>query len=154
MSPPCLESQSSHLIPFYYLLSCASAHSYCSFCLLSFLSTYWPILLTFPPKILVWLLFSSQEIIFGRQYVQHAAIWHWYLPLCVYIIIKQNCFCPFPFYIDKVKKKSGKKKSDETPRYQNVQACCAFLAGVITDGLFPRNFLFDVCLFCLYLYRV
>ena len=59
MSPPCLESQSSHLIPFYYLLSCASAHSYCSFCLLSFLSTYWPILLTFPPKILVWLLFSS-----------------------------------------------------------------------------------------------
>ena len=25
-------------------------------------------------------------MIVGRWYVQFAAIWHWYLPLCIYII--------------------------------------------------------------------
>ena len=31
-------------------------------------------------------------MIVGRWYVQLAAIWHWYLPLCIYIIF-------FKFYI-------------------------------------------------------
>ena len=26
----------------------------------------------------------------GRWYVQLAAIWHWYLPLCIYITLKKN----------------------------------------------------------------
>ena len=28
------------------------------------------------------------EVIFGRWYVQHAAIWHWYLLLHVYNVLK------------------------------------------------------------------
>ena len=33
-------------------------------------------------------------------YVQLAAMWHWYLPLCNYKNIKRyiNCFCPFVFF--------------------------------------------------------
>ena len=27
-------------------------------------------------------------MIAGRWYVQHAAIWHWYLPWCVYVIVQ------------------------------------------------------------------
>ena len=38
----------------------------------------------------VWLLFSSRERIAGRWYVQHVAIWHWYLPFCAYIYM---CVC-------------------------------------------------------------
>ena len=36
MSFPCLESQGCHLIPLYYLHSCSSANSHCSFCLVYF----------------------------------------------------------------------------------------------------------------------
>ena len=37
-------------------------------------------------------------MIFGRWYLQLAAIWRWYLPLCIYIkIIKIYCVCPFLF---------------------------------------------------------
>ena len=46
MSPLCLESQECHLIPLYYLLSCASAKSYYSFCPI-FFSACWTILLNF-----------------------------------------------------------------------------------------------------------
>ena len=40
-------------------------------------------------------------MIVGRWYVQLAAIWHWYLPLCIYIIFilfyiaSVNLFCVF-----------------------------------------------------------
>ena len=34
MSPPCLEYQGCHLVPLYYLLSCSSAKSCYSFCLI------------------------------------------------------------------------------------------------------------------------
>ena len=51
MSSPCLESQGCHLIPLYYLLSCSSASSYYSFCLI-FFSACLSILLNFFQKIL------------------------------------------------------------------------------------------------------
>ena len=35
--------------------------------------------------LLIWLLLSSQKMIVGRWYVQLPAIWHWYLPLTIYI---------------------------------------------------------------------
>ena len=37
----------------------------------------------------------------GRWYVQLAAVWHWYLPLCIYIKKKPTlyCVCPFLFLI-------------------------------------------------------
>ena len=36
----------------------------------------------------------------GRWYVQLAAIWHWYLPLCIYVKKKKSYyFCPFLFCI-------------------------------------------------------
>ena len=37
-------------------------------------------------------------MIVGRWYVQLAAIWHWYLPLCVYTMFKKKkmyCLCLF-----------------------------------------------------------
>ena len=37
-------------------------------------------------RLFVWLMFSGWEKTVGRWYVQHAAIWHWYLLLCIYII--------------------------------------------------------------------
>ena len=47
----------------------------------------------------------------GWWYVQHAAIWHWYLLLCIYITFEFfYCFCPFLFYTFK---KSGIDKSTE-----------------------------------------
>ena len=46
MSPPCPESRGCHLIPFHYLLSCSSAQSCYSFCLI-FFSACWPTLLIF-----------------------------------------------------------------------------------------------------------
>ena len=36
-------------------------------------------------------------MIVGRWYVQLAAIWHWYLPLCIYITFVLYCICPFLF---------------------------------------------------------
>ena len=60
-------------------------------------SACWPILLTFSPRkffhifrceigSFVWLLFISYEKLVDQRYVQHAAIWYWYLLLCIYII--------------------------------------------------------------------
>ena len=37
-------------------------------------------------------------MIVGRWYVQLAAIWHWYLPLCIYITFVLYCICPFLFF--------------------------------------------------------
>ena len=35
----------------------------------------------------------------GRWYAQLAAIWHWYLPLCIYItFFILYCVCPFFFF--------------------------------------------------------
>ena len=41
---------------------------------------------------------SPEEMIVGRWYVQLAAIWHWYLRLCIYItFLFLDCVCPFLF---------------------------------------------------------
>ena len=48
--PPCLESQGCHLIPLCHLLSCSSAWSCCSFCLV--FSACWSVLLNFVRRIL------------------------------------------------------------------------------------------------------
>ena len=78
-----------HLIPLSYLLSCFSASSSGSFCLVIFLlmvrsPDFFPqkqsIIFHCELGFFVWLLLSSWEMIVG-------AIWHWYLPLCIYIFI-------------------------------------------------------------------
>ena len=63
---------------------------------------------------LVWLLFSSEEIVVGRWYVQHAAIWQRYLPSCLYIKKKIRSI---PFLFSFFFLKSGIDKSGESPRY-------------------------------------
>ena len=50
MSPSYLESQDCRLIPLFYLLSCSSAYSCCSFCVVFLLFCSWPFLLTFCRK--------------------------------------------------------------------------------------------------------
>ena len=92
MSPSCLESQGCHLIPLSCLLSC-----FLCLVLLLFLSCHFSAngpFSFFPPKTLKY--FSLRVRLFcmalveqlgddGRWYVQLAAVWHWYLPLCIYI---------------------------------------------------------------------
>ena len=45
-------------------------------------------------------------MIAGQWYVQHAAIWHWYLPLCVYIFVEIVLFLSIPFFIQLLNLKS------------------------------------------------
>ena len=76
-------------------LSFFSAQSSCSFCLVIFLLMvqspdffFQKTLKYFSLKVrLFGSLLSSQEMIVGRWYVLLAAIQHWYLPLCIYIIL-------------------------------------------------------------------
>ena len=42
--------------------------------------------------------------------------------------------------------KSGIDKSDESAQYP--RAVCAFFTGVISDQLFLREFVFDLCMLC------
>ena len=123
-------SHRCHLIPLYYFLLCSSAYSQYSFCLV-FFSAYWLVLLTFfffLQKILqifslrhkhqydsIWQLGDD-----GWWYVQHAAMWHWCLPLCVYIIF--YCFCPFFLKFFNLVFINQTKFS----RYQHVLALFAF----------------------------
>ena len=109
-NPPHLESQGCHLISLSYLLFCFSAfYSYFLFLVIFLLVVHSP---DFPPKILkhfslqVWRLclnIVEQLRDDSRWYLQLAAIWHWYLPLCIYIILMffkiVSCFCPFLVYI-------------------------------------------------------
>ena len=110
MSSTCFKSQGCHFIPLYYLLSCSSAYSHCSFCLLSF-SAYWPIPLTFFQKILQYLKLTDKP--FGMAFVQKlgddswsvvsAACWHvalifasffiFYLLVSFYFVFRFVCFC-------------------------------------------------------------
>ena len=93
--------------PFLSPLLLFSAQSSCSFCLVIFLlMVYSPDF--FPEnsqifflkgQFFVWLLLSSQEMIVGRWYVQLAAIWHWYLPLCIYITFSNFICLSIPFFI-------------------------------------------------------
>ena len=39
-------------------------------------------------------------MIVGRWYVQLASIWHWYLPLCIYITFSNFILClSIPFFL-------------------------------------------------------
>ena len=106
-----------HLIPLYHLLSCSSAEScYSVFCLLAYQpffpensSTFFILRQAFYFRMAP---FNSYELLVGRWYVQHAAIWHCYLLLYTYIIfIFCCCFCSFPFFF--IPKKSSFDKSTE-----------------------------------------
>ena len=109
-SPPPPALNRCHLIPLYYLFSVfvffpspftLSGLSF--FCLLAHSPDF------FLQKMFQY--FSLRDrLVFGMApvqqlgeiswsvYVQHAAIWHWYLLLCTYMIfIFCCCFCSFPF---------------------------------------------------------
>ena len=86
-----------------------SAQSSCSFCLVIFrlmvhspdLSRKLSNIFRYGLGFFVWLLLSSQQMIVGRWYVQLAAIWHWYLPLCIYITFFNFILClsiPFLYF--------------------------------------------------------
>ena len=42
--------------------------------------------------------FVEQQGVHGRWYVQLAAIWYWYLPLCIYIIVFICIVSVHPFF--------------------------------------------------------
>ena len=89
----CLESQCCHLIPLYYLISCSSAYSHCS--VLSFFTTYWPILLIFFQKILQYLL---RNRLFGMAHpCGLTSTWWGSCSLC--LLIYMNPACPLLFIL-------------------------------------------------------
>ena len=91
------------------------------------------------------LLFSSQEKKVCPWYVQHAAIWHWYLLLCICILfLIFCCICPFLIFYT-FKKNLVLINLRNGLRYQQVLALCAVLTGAIPKGLFFEHFVFDVC---------
>ena len=62
--------------------------------------------------------FGVKEKTVGQWYVQHAAIWHWYLLLCIYIIFQNFLLLlsiPFLYFL-----KSGIDKSTE---WSTIPAC-------------------------------
>ena len=79
----------------------------------------------------------------GRWYVQFAAIWHWYLPLIIYImffiifIVSVHSFFTIVFNQVLINLTGW--------QYQHVLALGAFLTVVVLKGLTLRSFLFDVC---------
>ena len=81
-------------------------------------------------------------MIVGRWYVQLAAIWHWYLPLSIYIRFVNFILCLFYFYFCLTWYRSIRRNGR---RYQHVLALCALLTGVILKGLTLRKFVSDVC---------
>ena len=91
-------------------------------------------------------------MIVGRWYVLLAAVWHWYLPLCIYLTFFNFVFylsIPFLYFsltsIDKL---------DGMVEYQHVLALCALLTGVILKGLTLQKFVSDVCACMFYVCRL
>ena len=71
-------------------------------------------------------------------YVQLAAIWHWYLLLCIYITVcNLSGFCPFLFSIFFFNLLPVNLMVD--------LPLCALLTGLILKGLTLRKFVSDVC---------
>ena len=72
-------------------------------------------------------------MIVGRWYVQPAAIWHWYLPLCIYItflkvyIVSVHSFLSFFFFFNMI--------SINLTAWSTIPACsilmCSFNRGNI-----------------------
>ena len=74
-------------------------------------------------------------MIVGRWYVQLAAVWHWYLPLCIYVnLFLFLSFLSVPFYIFL---EPGIDRS-----------------GVILKGLTLQKFVSDVCVYMFYVCEV
>ena len=87
-----------------------------------------------------WLLFSRYEMIVGRCYVKHAAIWHWYLP---FLSIPLFFFCFVCLLIVSINQTKG-----------STIAACSSQGWHLTDHFF-RKFMSDACAyacFVLYIY--
>ena len=92
-------------------------------------------------------------MIVGRWYVQLSAIWHWYLPLSIYItffsliLYSSIPFLYFSLTWYRLIRRNGR-------RYQHVLALCALLTGVILKGLTLRKVMSDVCVCMFYVCKV
>ena len=94
------------------------------------------------------LLFSSEEKLVGRWYVQHAAMWHWYLLLCIYMIFfiaSVDSFSMYTFFLNLVliNRRNG-------PRYQCVLALCAFFNRGNAKGTNSSKILCSMFLYVLF----
>ena len=70
----------------------------------------------------------------------HAAVWHWYLLLCMYVkkiivllLLSIPLFYTFFFNLALINRRNG-------PRYQRVLVLSAFLTREIPKGLILRKF--------------
>ena len=153
------------VIWFHFTISCLVLLLVSLLFLSSLFSAYWSSLLTFfssrffnifvVKRLSFWsgfcLAARRWQLISGMcsmlPYLYGTSIFH-YLFRWYFLIF--HCFCPF-FFFHKLLK-SGIDKSDESPWYQHVLALCAFFFLVnrgVSDQLFLRKFVFDVCMFCL-----
>ena len=83
-------------------------------------------------------------MIVGRWYVQLAAIWHWYLPLCVYITLFYFIlYLSIPFLYFALTWYRQIRQNGWW--YQHFLILCALLTGVILKGLTLWKFVSDVC---------
>ena len=90
----------------------------------------------------------------GRWYMQLADIWHWYLPLCIYITFVNFVLClPITFFIyfSLTWYRSIRRNCR---RYQHALALCVLLTGVILKRLTLRKFVSDVCVCIVYVCEV
>ena len=97
---------------------------------------------------LLWLLFGSWESLVGRWCVRCAAIWHWCLLLCIYIVFffLNVAFVHSFFILFKNLVLMGRWGG---PWCWRVLAFCAFLAGAVLRGLVLWGFcVWCSCIFC------
>ena len=92
-------------------------------------------------------------MIVGQWYVQLAALWHSYLPLCIYVIFFNFILrlSILLFFFNLVFNREIRRNGQ---RYQHVLALCALLTGVILKGPTLRKFVFDVCVCRFYVCEV
>ena len=80
--------------------------------------------------------------------MQHAAIWHWYLLLSIYIIfLNFYCFRPFLFYTFK---KSGIDKSTEWSTIPACPSLMCFFNRCDTDGTNSPKILCSMIVYVLF----
>ena len=87
-------------------------------------------------------------MIVGRWHVQLAAIWHWNLPLCIYVnLFLFLSFLSIPFYI-------FLEPGIDRLEWLTIPICPSLLTGVILKGLTLQKFVSDVCVYMFYVCEV
>ena len=64
----------------------------------------------------------------GRLYVQLAAIWHWYVPFCIYIYNLKNCIASVHSFLLQIKKNNNLLSTNLT-EWSTIRACPSLMCS-------------------------